>query len=56
MPIKRAPANDAPTKSMKGVHEVCKVFAALLVFTFFVLLLLSFVREVGDGESKNNSS
>lgn len=55
MPIKRSPVNEAPTKTMKGRQEVLKVFATLLVFTFIVILLLSFVHEVGDGKSKNNS-
>jgi len=55
MPIKRSPVNEATTKTMKGRQEVLKVFATLLVFTFIVILLLSFVREVGDRKSKNNS-
>lgn len=55
MPIKRSPVNEASTKTMKGRQEVLKVFATLLVFTFIVILLLSFVHEVGDGKSKNNS-
>jgi len=56
MPIKRLPVNETPTKTIKGVQEVCKVFAALLVIAFLVLLLLSFVPEVGYEKSNNQSS
>ena len=49
MPTKRSPVNEAPSKTKgTGIQEVLKVFAALFVFTFFALLLLSFVRGVGD--------
>ena len=51
MPIKRLPVNEAPTKTTKGGQEVFKLFAALVVFTFVVIVLLSFVPEVGDGKS-----
>ena len=56
MPIKRLPVSETPTKTIKGVQEVCKVFAALLVVAFLVLLLLSFVPEVGYEKSNNQSS
>lgn len=56
MPIERSPVNEEPTKTKKGGQDVFKVFAALLVFTFFVVLFLSFVQEAGDGKSKNNSA
>ena len=56
MPVKKSPVNEAPTKTTKGGQEVCKVFAALLVLTFIVILLLSFVPEVGDRTSKYTSS
>lgn len=56
MPIKRLPVNEEPTKTKKGGQDVFKVFAALLLFTFVVLLFLSFVQEAGDGKSKNNSA
>ena len=54
MPIKRS--NEEPTKTKKGGQDVFKVFAALLLFTFVVVLFLSFVQEAGDGKSKNNSA
>lgn len=55
MPIKRS-VNEEPTKTKKGGQDVFKVFAALLLFTFVVVLFLSFVQEAGDGKSKNNSA
>lgn len=50
------PVNEEPTKTKKGGQDVFKVFAALLLFTFVVVLFLSFVQEAGDGKSKNNSA
>lgn len=50
MPTKRSPVNEAPSKTTKGRQEVLKVFAGLCVFTFFMLLLLSFVHKVGEVE------
>lgn len=48
MPAQSAPVKEAPSKPTSGKQEVLKVFAALIVFVFFALLLLSFVRIVGD--------
>lgn len=50
------PVNEEPTKTKKSGQDVFKVFAALLLFTFVVVLFLSFVQEAGDGKSKNNSA
>ncbi len=47
-PSQSAAVKEAPSKPTRGKQEVLKVFAALIVFVFFALLLLSFVRSVGD--------
>lgn len=54
-PIKRSPVNKTPTKTTKSQQKVLHVFGAVLVLTF-IIILFSFVREVGDGQRKSSSS
>ena len=53
LPTQSSPVKEAPPPPTTGKQEVLKVFAALIVFLFFALLLLSFVRGVGDVHVKN---
>lgn len=49
-PAQSLTVKDAPSKT-SGRQEVLKVFFTLIAILFLALLLLSFVREVGDEKS-----
>lgn len=45
-PIKTSTVSEAPTKTTKSKQKVLQIFGAVLVTVLFVMIFLSFVREV----------
>ena len=50
-PSKVLPVTEATLKTTSARQEVLKIFAAVAIFAFVSLLLLSFVRSVGNGKN-----